>query len=306
VLIAPHTEERFAEAVIAGGGQPASDLDHADAIIWTDPGNPEGLAGCLDDRPAISWVQLPFAGIESFFDSGAIRSGPSWTCAKGIYGPATAEHAFTLILSSARLIHRHARAKTWRNRGGFGAPERRLKGSTVLVVGTGGIGSALVPMLLPLGPRVVAVNRSGRELAGADRTVAMPQLEGVIGEADFVVLAAPLTPETRGLFDKRMLYRMKSDAWLINVARGGLVVTEDLVGAVQERAIGGAALDVTDPEPLPDDHPLWARDNVLITPHVANTWDMAVPELIALVTRNVRSFGRGAPLEGIVDIDAGY
>ena len=120
------------------------------------------------------------------------------------------------------------------------------------------------------------------------------------------MLAAALTDETRGLFDGLMLEYMKEDAWLINVARGGLVVTDDLVKALDYRTIGGAALDVTDPEPVPDSHLLWFLDNVLITPHVANTWDMALPELTALVRRNVRHFAEGEPLEGVVDVAAGY
>ncbi|MGH2754375.1 MAG: NAD(P)-dependent oxidoreductase, partial [Actinomycetota bacterium] len=120
------------------------------------------------------------------------------------------------------------------------------------------------------------------------------------------VLAAALTDATRGLFDSLMLEYMKEDAWLINVARGGLVVTDDLVKALDYRLIGGAALDVTDPEPLPDSHLLWFLDNVLITPHVANTWDMALPELTALVARNVGRFAEGRQLEGLVDVAAGY
>jgi D-3-phosphoglycerate dehydrogenase len=175
-----------------------------------------------------------------------------------------------------------------------------------VIVGTGGIGSALVPMLEPLGVRMIGVNRSGRPLAGAERTVTTPELATVLPEADFAVVAAALTPQTRGLFDAAMFARMKPDAWLVNVARGGLVDTDALVAALDEGTIGGAALDVTDPEPLPDGHPLWAQENALITPHVANTWDMALPSLRAMVQRNVAHFAAGEPLEGPVDPDLGY
>jgi phosphoglycerate dehydrogenase-like enzyme len=99
---------------------------------------------------------------------------------------------------------------------------------------------------------------------------------------------------------------MKTDAWLINVARGGLVDTDALVEALRAKEIGGAALDVTDPEPLPEDHPLWQLDDVLVTPHIANTWDMGLPELRALVRRNVERFKKGAELEGLVDPTLGY
>ncbi len=128
----------------------------------------------------------------------------------------------------------------------------------------------------------------------------------VLPHADFVVVAAALTPETRGLLSAAAFSAMKRDAWLINVARGGLVDTAALVAALEGGAIAGAALDVTDPEPLPDGHRLWTLPNAVVTPHVANTWDMALPELRALVGRNVRRFAEGAELEGLVDPAVGY
>jgi phosphoglycerate dehydrogenase-like enzyme len=161
-------------------------------------------------------------------------------------------------------------------------------------------------MLVPFEVRVVAVNRSGREVPGAERTVTIDHLPEVLRDADYVVLAASTTDETKGMFDAAMLARMKSDAWLINVARGALVDTDALVDALDEGVIGGAALDVTAPEPLPDGHPLWSLDNALITPHVANTWVMGLPALRGLVTRNVARFAAGVELEGLVDPALGY
>jgi D-3-phosphoglycerate dehydrogenase len=250
-------------------------------------------------------VQLPFAGIEAFIAAGIVDPALTWTCTKGVYGPACAEHALALMLAAARRLHDHIKASTWRS-GGFGSPERRLAGTTALVIGTGGIGSALVPMVRPLGVRVIGVNRSGRALEGADRTVTVDRLMDVVPEADWVVIAAAATPETRHLVDAGVLTAMRASAWVINVARGELVDTDALVAALEAGTIGGAALDVTDPEPLPDGHPLWALDNVILTPHVANTWDMAVPELVAMVERNVAHFAAGEPLEGLVDPEAGY
>jgi phosphoglycerate dehydrogenase-like enzyme len=136
--------------------------------------------------------------------------------------------------------------------------------------------------------------------------VTVDRLPEVVGDADYLVIAAASTPETRHLVDAALLARMKPDAWIVNVARGPLIDTDALVTALEDGKIGGAALDVTDPEPLPEGHPLWTMDNVLITPHVANTWDMAVPELLALIERNVAAFAAGRPLEGLVDASAGY
>ncbi|HEV3472276.1 MAG TPA: NAD(P)-dependent oxidoreductase, partial [Actinomycetota bacterium] len=151
-----------------------------------------------------------------------------------------------------------------------------------------------------------AVNRSGRPVPGAAETDTTERLTELVPRADYIVITAASTRETHHLFDAETIGRMKADAWIVNVARGELVDTDALVMALEEGRIGGAALDVTDPEPLPADHRLWGLDNVLITPHVANTWDMAVPELTALVERNVARFARGEPLEGLVDTELGY
>lgn len=272
--------------------------------MWTDPRDSEGLREALGRSPA-RWVQLPFAGIESFVSAGVIDPGRTWTCAKGIYGRATAEHALAMVLLAARELHRHACTRSWLPSKELPAT-RRLAGGTVLIVGTGGIGTALAEMLRPLGPRILAVNRSGAPMAGAERTVPVGDLDRCLPDADWVVIAAPLTPETTGLFGTDAFDAMKSSSWIVNVARGGLVDTEALVEALREGRIAGAALDVTDPEPLPDDHPLWGMDNVVITSHAANTFAMAIPELKELVARNVRRFAVGDPLEGLVDVRLGY
>lgn len=293
-------------AVERGGGV-VVDAGEADALVWVDPADPAGLKELLEKCPA-SWIQLPFAGIESFFAAGAIDPARTWTCAKGIYGHSTAEHALALMLMAARRLNEHVNATSWTSpRGvgsGFGAAERRLADCTVVIVGSGGIGTELAAMLEPLRARVIGVNRSGRPLVGAERTERVASLARALPEADFVVLAAALTPETRGLIGAGELAALKDSAWIVNVARGALIDTDALVDALRGGALGGAALDVTDPEPLPDGHPLW--ELAVVTPHVANTWDMALPELTALVERNVRRRGRGEELEGLVDPSSGY
>ena len=302
VAVVPPRPEIEAAVIDAGGR--LVEPGRADGLVWMDPRDPEELRRTLASSPA-RWVQLPFAGIEEFLAAGVIDPARSWTCAKGIYGPSTAEQALALILLAARRLHEHARARSWR-RGAKGAPARRLAGGTVLIVGTGGIGRALAEMLAPLGPRVLAVNRSGEPMPGAERTVPVGSLADVVSEADWIVLAAALTQETEHLFDEAMLAHMRPDAWIVNVARGRLVDTSALIDALRDERIGGAALDVADPEPLPDDHPLWEMPNVVITSHTANTWAMAIPELAALVGRNVRRFARDEPLEGLVDLSLGY
>jgi phosphoglycerate dehydrogenase-like enzyme len=300
VAILPADRDGFERDVTAGGGV-VSSADQADAIIYTDARDPGLLAEVLASSPA-RWIQLPFAGVEPFFDAGVIDDAHIWTCAKGIYGESTAEHALALLLACARSLPHHARTRRWKPTG----DERRLGDATILVVGTGGIGRALTAMLGPLGARVVAVNRSGRPLAGALRTEPVSRIGELVRAADFIVLALALTGETHNLFGPDLLSDMKPGAWLVNVGRGGLVDTGALVDALRAESIGGAALDVTDPEPLPAEHPLWSLDNALVTPHVANTWSMALPELRGLIRRNVERFAQGAELEGVVDPELGY
>jgi phosphoglycerate dehydrogenase-like enzyme len=303
VAVLPFADDGLLRAVQEGGGHAAAPSE-ADALVWNDAGDPQALRAVLASSPA-RWVQLPFAGIERFFEAGVIGPNRLWTCAKGIYGPATAEHALALMLTAAKQIHNHSRKRSW-TEAGPGSLERRLAGATVVIFGAGGIGRTLIAMLRPLRAEVVAVNRSGGAVPWAASTVPREGLADTLPHADWVVIAAPLTDETRGLFGAALLSNMRAEAWLVNVARGGIVDTEALVRALTSREIAGAALDVTDPEPLPDGHPLWGLDNAIITPHVANTWDMALPELRAMVRLNVERFTAGQPLTGVVDTSAGY
>jgi D-2-hydroxyacid dehydrogenase (NADP+) len=299
----PPDDELF-DAVRRGGGEIA-DAEKADGIVWVDPSDPDGLKQALERSPA-RWVQLPFAGIEPFVSAGVIDEGHAWTCAKGIYGESCAEHALAFMLVAWHRMHDHIGATRWHPENSS-STERRFHGQAkVAIVGTGGIGGSLASMLEPFNAHVIGVNRSGRSLAGAQRTVVVAELSEVISEVDFVVLAAATTSETEGLLDEAMFARMNPSAWLINVARGALVDTDALVDALQRRVIAGAALDVTTPEPLPEGHPLWELDDCIITPHIANTWVMGLPALCSLIERNVAHFVAGEPLEATVDPKLGY
>lgn len=299
IAVVPAAIDAVVDAVKQAGGIVTSP-EEADGLIWTDPGGAEDLKALLPRTPA-RWIQLPFAGIERFFDAGAIDPARTWTCAKRTYGAATAEMALALMLAAARRLHVHIRSREWT--GDTDPPMRTLRDTTALIVGTGGIGQALAGFLAPLGVRILASSRSGTPVAWAHETHAGA---GPVADADWIVIAAALTPESRGLFGAQQFAAMRPGAWLINVARGGLVDTGAMVDALRANAIGGAALDVTDPEPLPPDHPLWTFDNVIVTSHTANTHRMAVPELATLTRRNVRAFAAGEPLEGLVDPSLGY
>ncbi len=296
--VAPGDAPALLEAVRDGGGRLVEPVD-AEGLVWTDVSDADGLAELLRLAPGIRWVQLPFAGVDSFL--AVVDASRVWTSAKGAYGQPVAEHALALGLAGLRRLPARARARTWGPQAG-----RRLMGARVTIVGGGSITTALLGLLAPFRVEATVVRRHVAPLAGAHRVLAPDRLHQGLESADLVVLALALTPETTGLIGKEELDRMGSDAWLVNVARGAHVVTDALVGALQEARIGGAALDVTDPEPLPDGHPLWVLDNCLITPHAANTWEMAEPLLAERIRLNVERYRRGELLLGVVDPTLGY
>jgi D-3-phosphoglycerate dehydrogenase len=286
-------------AVEEGGGRLAP-LEDADGLVWLE-GDPAGLP----ELPgSVRWIQLPSAGVEQWIRAGAIDGERAWTSATGAFGLPVAEHALALMLAADKAIHHFARERTWFGEGR--SEVRALEGASVLIVGAGGIGRALIGLLAPFGAEVIAVTRRGREVPGATRTLPADRVAEVWGEAHHVVIAAPATDGTRHLVGAAELAAMREDAWLVNVARGTLVDTEALVGALRSGAIGGAALDVTDPEPLPDDHPLWTLPNVLITPHVATPPEAERRHFAARVKENVRRLAAGEELEGLIDPEGGY
>jgi len=287
-------------AVASGGGQvvgPAA----ADALVWTDHRDPAGLSAVLDEHTHLRWVQLPWAGIEPYADVVRAHADRTWTCAKGVYADPVAEHALALALAGLRGLDRFARAGTWTEGRG-----RNLIGAPVTIVGGGGIARSLLRLLAPFRCDVTVVRRSPGPVEGAGRVVAADRLDEALRGAVLVVLALPLVSETEGLIDRRRLALLAPGACLVNVARGRHVVTDDVVAALRDGTLGSAGLDVTDPEPLPDGHPLWDLPNAIVTPHTANTEEMAEPLLAARVADNVRRWASGEPLLGPVDPAAGY
>jgi phosphoglycerate dehydrogenase-like enzyme len=301
IAVAPNTSELVTDAVQAGGGELVDIGDAPDALVWMDPRNADGLRQVLAEAPTAKWVQLPFAGVENFVRAGVLTPDRTWTCAKGVYAEPTAEHALALALAGLRHLPEHARAQTWGKQGGT-----TLYDAPVVILGGGGITTALLDLLTPYRTRSTVVRRSPEAVPGATRTVGMDQLDEVLRDALVVILALALTPETEHVIGAKQLAAMDESAWLVNVARGRHVDTEALVDALTDKAIGGAALDVTDPEPLPDGHPLWSLPNCIVTPHTANPWQVAQRLLARRITDNVRRFRDGQELLGLVDLDAGY
>jgi phosphoglycerate dehydrogenase-like enzyme len=295
-----HLRPWLKEAVLAGGGELVP-LAEAEALVWADAFDVPKLKQCLAEGKGIRWVQLPWAGVEPFAQAGILDPSYVWTCGKGVYAQAVAEHALALTLAGLRDLKHRALAQTWQPGSGTS-----LWGSRVVIFGAGGIAQALIRLLQPFQCSFEVVRRRADPLPGASRVVTLAERQAVLAGADVVILALALTPETEGIIAWPELEQMGSGCWLVNVARGKHIVTPDLVAALQEGIIRGAALDVTDPEPLPDGHPLWRLPNCLITPHTAITDAMIVPALSERVRENVSRFRLGEPLLGVVDPVLGY
>jgi D-3-phosphoglycerate dehydrogenase len=300
VFVGPTPVEEFDQAVLAGGCRLSPSLEGADAVVWFGR-DPAALQGRLPER--VRWLQLPDAGVEKWVRAGVVTSALTVTSARGVYGPQVAEHALALVLACVHGVPVFARARAWDPAATAVATLRR---ATVVVVGAGGIGSALIDLLRPFGADVVAVTPDGRAVEGALRSIAFHDLPAVLPEADVVVLAAPSTPETRHLMRDATFALMKPSAVVVNVARGDLIDTDALVSALDAGTIAMAALDVTEPEPLADDHRLLTHPRALITPHVANPPHMKRSAFAQRVLDNCSRFADGRPLLAIVDIDKGY
>ncbi|PWN19101.1 hypothetical protein BCV69DRAFT_284255 [Microstroma glucosiphilum] len=303
------------------------------AIVWLDVRGPpaaERLGKILDDNPQIGWVQLCQAGINNIVPLFERHGKKVWTSAKGSFGQPVAEHALMLTLSLLRNLPKRVRATSWGTPSGIS-----LFGQRVTLVGAGGISLSLISLLEPFNVKVTVLRRKAEPLDpsavpssfkdGENLIVrSFKELHSVLPETDVLVIAAALTPDTRNMIGEKELALLPQNAVLVNVARGELVDTDALTASLRKGSFAGAGLDVTAPEPLPADHPLWSlqrdsgasfdkelepdqKGNLIITPHTADTPDMIAPLLAARFARNAKALldGKGA-FEGLVDTVNGY
>ena len=286
----------LADAVVRAGGT-VSKIEDASALVWADPDRPGLLPELLE--PTLEWVQLPFAGIEPFLPM--LDDHRIWTCGKGVYSQPVAEHVLGSILALKRGLVNYARKRQW-----SGPVGETLFGAHVVILGGGGIANDLLPLLAAFDCETTVVRRSEEKNLAATRTAKLEDLPEILPTADIVVLALSLTSETSGVVNSSFFELMPERAILVNVARGQHIVTADLVHALQSGGIAGVVLDVTDPEPLPDDHILWTIENCLITPHIGNTPEMGIALLETRVEENVRRYIAGDQLLGLIDLELGY
>lgn len=278
-------------------------------------GDADAMVGFCDaDAVAIAtrlvWVQASSAGVERCLEADAIANGNVLlTNMQKMSSPAIGEHAIAMMLSLTRGLVHHARIMpdgAWNRSVGGEIGMMSLDGKTVLVVGLGGIGLAAAQRASALGMRVLATRNSSRDGPDfVDYVGLSGELYELAAQADVVINTLPLTPATKGVFDEAFFDAAKHGVFFVNVARGGSVVTDDLVAALEDGRVAGAGLDVTDPEPLPPDHPLWQMPNVVITPHIA--WYGSDGERKRVLDReNIRRFIAGDALLNVVDPARGY
>jgi D-2-hydroxyacid dehydrogenase (NADP+) len=239
----------------------------------------------------LKWVQALGTGVDNIADRPTLRPDVILTRMHAIHGPAMAEAALMAMLALSRDLPRLIRNQQDRRWERW--PARLLEGKTVGILGIGAIAEVLAPRCRMMGMRTVGISSAPRDVAGFDRMVGRDDLAAAVPELDYFILLTPYSKDTHHLVDARVLAAMKPDAYLINLARGGVVDEDALLQALRQQTIAGAALDVFSQEPLPQDHPFWSLPNVLITPHVGGFNDGYARQAIPVVLENIRRFLAG-------------
>jgi phosphoglycerate dehydrogenase-like enzyme len=304
IAVLPHPTQLISDAVREGGGSVAPLSEATRGIVWLD-GTVEELQRILHENRRIGWVQLPFAGVERYRDLFAAqvdRRFPLWTSAKGSFAEPVAEHAVALVLAGLRQLPQKSRSSSW------AIPRQGISlfGRRVVIVGAGGVAVEIMRLLAPFEVEVTIVRRGSSPLEGAARTVSSDRLLSVLSDADVVILAAAATDETAQLIGVVELATMQPTTVLVNIARGSLVDTDALLASLHSGHLWAVGLDVTDPEPLPDGHPLWDAPRTIITSHSADTAEMIAPLLAERVRLNVRALHTDSAFVGVVDPLKGY
>lgn len=306
-FMGPETWQPTVDDLSAAGHERVENLADAEVYVNTTP-SPRRIPEMPDN---IGWVQHCFTGVNQLIDAGLITpEGLPWCNSAGAFAKPVAECALGLLLSQAHQHKAFAQAGTWSVAKELDEAQEWIYDQQgpkkVAILGAGGIGKQLIALLKPFGVHITAVNRSGRPVEGADEVVAMADAAHVWGEADVIFCILPATAETEGLIDAAKFRAMKPSALFINVGRGSTVVTDDLVDALREGEIAGAGLEVVDPEPLPDGHPLLSLPNCTMTPHIGATKHVAQYHMGDIFNANAAAWEKGEPMPTQVDPEAGY
>jgi phosphoglycerate dehydrogenase-like enzyme len=300
VAIEPKSFSEYEIAVEKGGAKLSPMGPEVRGLIWTDYSSSSALGDLIDANPQLEWVQLPFAGVDAFAEQ--LDKKVLFTSAKGAYREPVAEHALMLALALGRKIPIRVKASSWGKSEAFSFYD-----SKVLLIGAGGISEELVKLFAPFRAEITVVrNNPELALAGAKVIAGLDKLDDLLPGSDLVIITCALTDKTRGLLNYERLSLFKPTAFLVNVARGPIVVSEDLIRALEEGLLAGAGLDVTDPEPLPDGHAFYGRDDLILTPHTADTKEIVTRLFAARIELNVKAFLGNGSWVGKVSPSLGY
>lgn len=262
----------------------------------------------LTRAPGLRWIQLTSAGVDRMLDSPLLRAGVTVTTVSGIHAVPIGEYVLGAMLAFAKGLPGAARAQAGRSWQPY--PSQELLGKTVGIVGLGAIGGHVGGLARALGMRVLAIKRSAQRresgVGGVDELLPPSELPYLLSESDYVIVAVPLTPETRGIIGEPELRSMKPTTVIINIARGAIIDEAALVRALKEGWIAGAALDVFEQEPLPTESKLWGLENVIVTPHISGGTPRYMELAVELFCDNLRRYLAGEPLRNVVDVNRGY
>lgn len=274
-------------------------------VILGEPKN-EDFPHCRN----LEWMQSPSSGVNYYVQGGSFPKTATLTSTTGGYGRVLAEHMVAMALSLCRRLpeyHTQQDRHIWQ----WVKPDKQLEESTVLILGAGDIGTTCARFLRPMVRRIIGLRRTARPYPDCfDEMITLDRLDSYLGDADLILCALPHTPQTIGLLDEKRLRLMKSDAVLVNGGRGSLIDQDALCTLLQEGKFWGVGLEVTNPEPLPQDHPLWDMPRLIITPHAAgNTYSLDSPlyrKVWVFMADNLDRFLTGQPVLNQVDFHLGY
>ena len=255
----------------------------------------------------LRWVQSIGSGVDHMMYDEFVNSDIVLTSAKGTVGTHLADHAWALLLGVLRGVGRAVRERSWDSRPSIRSESWELGGRTMGIIGLGGTGVEVARRAQGFEMRVIAIDRDDVPKPDfVEEVWTLARFYDLLRESDVVMICAPLTPETRGMFDDEAFGHMRPHAIIVNVTRGAIIDGPSLIKALENRTIGGAGLDVTPEEPLPADHPLWTMSNAIVTPHTAGGSSLRIGRAVDLLCENIRRFLDDRPLLGVIDKQLGY
>lgn len=312
VLVPLHFVEELRDSAAAGGATvigydqhavPVAPSRDATALFrwWLSSEDGDRI---VRKHPALRWVHTGSAGVDHILTPSFRASGITLTNSAGVHAPSIAEWVVAMLLAESKgleRIYRQQRERIWKV-----TRSEEIAGRHALILGGGHIAREIASRLRGMGVRVTAVTRRGSADDRFDAVANVESLGSLCGEADWLIVAAPLTAETRGIVSAEVLAALPSSAWLVNVARGGIVDEGAMLDALKDRRIAGAILDVFEHEPLPAEHPFWELENVRVLPHTTWRSEQVHARQMALFLDNLERFTRNEPLRNVVDPTRGY